>query len=95
MISREQVEKIAYLARLTLTETEREHHVAELSRIVGYIEKINNLDLTNVRPMEYALEAQNIFREGDDVMVHSSVIAKALLAAPAKDGELFLVPKVL
>lgn len=95
MITKETVEKIAHLARLTLTEAEKEKLSHELSQIVAYVEKIGELNLEGIRPTARAVAVQNVFREGDDVAVDAAVIGKALEMAPAKDGEFLLVPKVL
>lgn len=95
MITKEQVEKIAHLARLTLTEPEKEKFAVELSQIVSYVEKISELNLEGIRPTAHAVDMLNVFRPGDDVVKESGVIDKAIDVAPAKDGDLFLVPKVL
>lgn len=95
MITKEQIEKIAHLSRLTLSEGEKAKLADELSQIVAYVESIGELNLEGVRPTAHAVDVQNVFREGDDLVVDADVIHKAIEGAPARDGDLFLVPRVL
>lgn len=93
MISKSDVEKIAVLAKLSLTEEERVRYQKELSDILQFVEKLDNLDLENVEVTSHAVEVVNVFRE--DEAKPSTVRDKALEKAPATEGDLFKVPKVL
>lgn len=62
-ITKEQVEHMAVLAKLNLTEEEKEKFAKEFSDILGYIEKLNEIDVTNVKPMTGGTELINQFRE--------------------------------
>ena len=92
-IDAEQVKKVAKLARLDLTETEVEEFTGQLSAILGYVEKMNELDTEGVEPLAHCLAISNCFRE--DVVTESLGTEVTLANAPEKDGEFFKVPKIL
>jgi aspartyl-tRNA(Asn)/glutamyl-tRNA(Gln) amidotransferase subunit C len=62
MLSREQVLHVARLARLELTEEEVERFSVELSKVLGYIEKISELDLADVEPTSHVVAIENALR---------------------------------
>lgn len=62
-LTREEVEKIADLARLHLTEAEIVQYQAELSDILAYAERLNDLDLEGVEETTHAVRARNVFRK--------------------------------
>ena len=62
MIDREQVLHVARLARLELSDEEVERYAAELSKVVGYIEKIEELDLADVPPTSHVVDVTNVLR---------------------------------
>jgi aspartyl-tRNA(Asn)/glutamyl-tRNA(Gln) amidotransferase subunit C len=88
-----QVRKVARLSRLELTEAEVEEFTGQLSAILDYVEKMNELDTDNVEPLAHCLPVSNIFR-ADSVKV-SLGTEKTLANAPQRDGEFFKVPKIL
>jgi aspartyl-tRNA(Asn)/glutamyl-tRNA(Gln) amidotransferase subunit C len=92
-LSRADVEKVSLLGRLKLSEAELETMTAQLTRIVGYVEQLSELDTTNVEPMAHAIEAHNIF--ADDVIRPSLPRDAALANAPKRDDECYRVPAVL
>ncbi len=93
MISREDVERVARLARLALGEAELERMREQLNAILGYIDKLRELDITNVEPTSHAVPLVNVTRE-DDVV--PSLPPEAMLAnAPDRVGELFRVPRII
>jgi aspartyl-tRNA(Asn)/glutamyl-tRNA(Gln) amidotransferase subunit C len=92
-ITKKDVEYVAGLAQLTLDEATKERLVAELGDILGYMDKLNELDTTDVEPMMHAMEMTNVYRE--DVVGESLDRDEALANAPKSDGEYFLVPKIL
>ena len=63
MITREEVQHIAKLARLGLTEQEVEKYQKELSAILGYIEKLKEVDVSKVEPTSQAVFLENIFKK--------------------------------
>ena len=93
MISREDVERVARLARLALGEAELDRMREQLNAILGYIDKLRELDITNVEPTSHAVPLVNVTRE-DDVV--PSLPPEAMLAnAPDRVGELFRVPRII
>ncbi|MGA7161277.1 MAG: Asp-tRNA(Asn)/Glu-tRNA(Gln) amidotransferase subunit GatC [Bacteroidota bacterium] len=87
------VEHIAGLARLEFTENEKEKLTHELNDILKYIDKLNELDTSNVEPLSHVIELNNVFRE--DVAKPSISPDEALKNAPAKKETFFKVPKVI
>ena len=92
-LSSKEVEYVARLARLEITDRETEKFTAQLNDILGYIDKLNELDTTGVAPMSHAIAVTNSFRE--DKVVDSIGTEKALANAPDGRGEFFRVPKVI
>ncbi|NLW84418.1 MAG: Asp-tRNA(Asn)/Glu-tRNA(Gln) amidotransferase subunit GatC [Phycisphaerae bacterium] len=92
-IDRKMVERVAVLSRLELSESEIAQFSAQLSDIVGYIEKINVLDTEQVEPLAHCLPVQNVFRE--DVPQPSLSNEQALANAPDQTDGYFIVPKIL
>lgn len=92
-IARKEVEHVASLARLALKEEEMEQFTVQLSDILTYVEKLNELDTENVEPTSHALPVKNVMR--DDEAVGSIDRRKALANAPDRSEEFFKVPKVI
>ncbi len=92
-IDEKQVRKVAKLSRLELTEAEVEEFTGQLSAILDYVEKMNELDTENVQPLAHCLPISNVFRE--DIVKESLGTEKTLSNAPQRDGEFFKVPKIL
>ncbi|MEK7385043.1 MAG: Asp-tRNA(Asn)/Glu-tRNA(Gln) amidotransferase subunit GatC [candidate division NC10 bacterium] len=93
MITREDVEHVARLARLELSDAEIERMSEQLNAILGYIDKLRELDITNVEPTSHAVPLVNVMRE-DEVV--PCVPTDAMLAnAPDRVGELFRVPRII
>jgi aspartyl-tRNA(Asn)/glutamyl-tRNA(Gln) amidotransferase subunit C len=92
-IARKEVEHVAKLARLELKEEELETFGRQLSEVLTYIEKLNELDTTGVEPMSHAVEITNVFRE--DETGKSLPVEEALGNAPESEDGFFKVPKVL
>lgn len=90
MIDREQVLHVARLARLELTEDEVEHMTGELSKVLGHIDKIAELDLDNVAPTSHVVTVENALRP--DEPEPSLPREVALASAPAVSDDGFLVP---
>ncbi len=92
-IDKAQVKKVAKLSRLELTEAEVEEFTGQLSAILDYVEKMNELDTDNVEPLAHCLPISNVFRR--DHVEESLGTEKTLVNAPQRDGEFFKVPKIL
>jgi len=92
-ISKKDVEYVAKLARLKLSEIEKKAHAEQLNKILGYMDKLNQLDTTHIKPTSHVVEMQNVFRE--DAVNPSIPIDNALQNAPDKKDNFFRVPKVI
>jgi aspartyl-tRNA(Asn)/glutamyl-tRNA(Gln) amidotransferase subunit C len=92
-ITSEQVKYVAKLARLELSSGEVESVTGHLDRILTYVEKLNELDTSGVKPTTHALEITNVFRE--DQVQQSIGQEKALANAPRQNSESFIVPRVI
>ena len=92
-LTREDVVKVAMLARLALSDAELSSLTDELSQIVGLVSQLSELNTDDVEPLAHPLDSQNVFRE--DHPAPSLKTADALRCAPRHDGECFLVPAVL
>jgi aspartyl-tRNA(Asn)/glutamyl-tRNA(Gln) amidotransferase subunit C len=86
------VEHIAALAKLKFTEEEKKKLQAELNKILEYMDKINELELEGVEPLENINDTENVFRE--DEAEKCLTKEEALKNAPAKTDDFFKVPKV-
>jgi aspartyl-tRNA(Asn)/glutamyl-tRNA(Gln) amidotransferase subunit C len=92
-ISRQDIEKVALLARLQLTEAELGTMTSELAQIVGYVDQLAEVATEGVEPMAHAVPVTNVFR--DDVVADSLPREAALANAPHRDDRGYLVPAVL
>ena len=92
-LSNKEVEYVARLARLEISDKETEKFTAQLNDILGYIDKLNELNTEGVAPMSHAIAVTNAFRE--DKVVDSIGTDKSLVNAPDARGEFFRVPKVI
>lgn len=93
MISLKDVEHVALLARLELTEAEKAVYTKQLSDILEHARKLQDLDTTGIQPTAHVLPLNNVFRE-DKVGEHLSV-EKVLSNAPEKQENFFKVPKIV
>ncbi len=92
-ITREEVEHVARLARLELTEEEKDLFTGQMDAILAYVDKLNELDTSGVVPTSHAVPMENAFREDE---VGSSIgVDNALANAPERAEGFFRVPKVI
>jgi aspartyl-tRNA(Asn)/glutamyl-tRNA(Gln) amidotransferase subunit C len=87
------VDKIAHLARLEFENEAKEQIKKDMNNMLGFIEKLNELDTSNVEPLIYMSDEVNVLRE-DDVK-HEITQDEALRNAPKHDSDYFKVPKVI
>lgn len=92
-LSTSDVEYVARLARLEISEAEKDKFTAQLNDILRYIDQLNELDTAGVAPMSHAIAVTNAFRE--DKVLESLGTQKALANAPDARGEFLRVPKVI
>jgi aspartyl-tRNA(Asn)/glutamyl-tRNA(Gln) amidotransferase subunit C len=93
IIDEETVEKIAHLARLELTGTEKQEMIKDMNKILGFMDKLNEINTTGIEPLVYMTNEVNSLRE--DVVKQEITHEDALLNAPKHDNEYFLVAKVI
>ncbi|MBX9667707.1 MAG: Asp-tRNA(Asn)/Glu-tRNA(Gln) amidotransferase subunit GatC [Candidatus Obscuribacterales bacterium] len=96
MITSKDVEHVAKLARLALTEDEKRLYTDQLSRILEYFGQLDKIDTNGIEPMSHALPVVNVMRE--DVVVAPPGHQQLLLSAPASEttdqGSFFRVPRI-
>lgn len=92
-ITRQEVEKVALLGRLLLSEAELATMTDELAQIVGYVDQLAQVDTEGVAPMAHAIEVTNVFK--DDHVAPSLPREEALANAPHHNEAGYLVPAVL
>jgi aspartyl-tRNA(Asn)/glutamyl-tRNA(Gln) amidotransferase subunit C len=92
-ISRQDIEKVALLARLQLSEAELNTMTDQLAQIVGYVDQLAEVNTGGVEPMAHAIELKNIFAQ--DEVKPSLPREEALANAPHHDERGYLVPAVL
>lgn len=92
-IDRKTVEHVAALARLGLTDEEKDQLATELSRILDHVAELSKLNTDQVEPLYHILPIQNVTRE--DAMKNSGVRDEVLNAAPKARPPFFAVPNVL
>lgn len=92
-ISLEEVDRVARLARLELSDAEKERMRSELDGILSYIDKLRALDTRDVEPTSHAVPVTNVMR--DDVERPSLPQEEMLANAPDRHRDLFRVPKII
>lgn len=92
-ITKQEVDHVAKLARLELSEQEQEKFTDQLSNILTYVEKLNELNTAGVEPTSHVLDIKNVMR--DDVPAASLPQERALANAPDKAAGHYKVPKII
>ena len=87
------IHKIADLARIHIEEKEVETLIPEMNKILSFMEKLNELDTSNVKPLVYMNEATNIWRE--DVVKQEISTKEGLKNAAKHNDQFFMVPKII
>ncbi len=91
IISDETIEYVGILAKLELSEKEREQAKKDMGRMLDYIDKLGELDTTGVQPMSHVFPVQNVFRE--DVVTNGDRRDEMLSNAPEDKDGMFVAPK--
>lgn len=94
-ISRKDVEYVARLARLELTETEKDTFTGQLGSILEYIDQLNRLETADVPPTSHVLALQNVWREDAARPCPETVRENILANAPEREDDFFKVKKVI
>ncbi len=92
-INRKEVEHVAHLARLTLSDEELEKMTGQLDEILSYVTKLDELDTSQVMATSHVFSVSNAFRE--DVEKESLSQVEALKNGPQHDDQMFQVPKII
>ena len=92
MITIKDVEHVAKLARLELTEEEKVKFSKQLGDILKYVEQMNEVDTTGIEPMPHAIPVTNVMRE--DVVKYEQTKEELMQNAPLEEDGFFRVPKI-
>ena len=92
-ISDETIEYVGILAKLELSDAEKEAAKKDMESMLDYIDKLNELDTSNVEPMSHVFPVQNVFRE--DVVENGDGGEDTLANAPLRKEDSFEVPKTI
>lgn len=93
MINDEMIEYISILAKLELSENEKEAAKKDMGRMLEYIDQLNQLDTAGVEPMTDVFPVNNVFRE--DVVTNGDNRERILQNAPSSKNGAFKVPKTI
>ena len=91
IIDDETMENVCILAKLSLSEEEKEKAKAEMQKMLDYVEKLDELDTSSVEPMSHIFEDENVFRE--DVVTNGDDRDNLLANAPEQKDGCYKVPK--
>ena len=92
MITIKDVEHVAKLARLELTEEEKELYTKQLGDVLKYVDQMNEVDTSNVKPMAQVVDLVNVMRE--DEVIHDISKEELMKNAPEEENGFFRVPKI-
>lgn len=92
-ITEETVDKIAHLARLEVNDEEKAELIGDMTRILDFMDKLNEVDTSHVEPLVYMTGEVNVFRE--DKAKQEITHEEALQNAPQHNADYFMVAKVL
>ena len=90
-ISDETIEYVGILAKLELSDQEKEQARRDMGRMLDYIDKLGELDTTDVEPMSQVFPVQNVFRE--DEVTNGEMREQLLANAPQEKDGMFMVPR--
>ena len=93
LINDEVIEYVGILAKLELSEEEKEQAKKDMNRMLDYIDKLNELDVTGVEPMSHVFPVTNVFRE--DIITNADSRNRILANAPAQKEGCFKVPRTV
>lgn len=88
-----EIDHIAALARLKLSDSEKDLFSRQINNIISYIEKLNELDTGSVEPTAHVFPIHNVFRE--DEATPSLSRDKALQNSPEQDDGFYIVPRII
>ncbi len=92
MITIKDVEHVAKLARLELTEEEKELYTKQLGDVLKYVDQMNEVDTSNIEPMSHAIDFVNVMRE--DKVIYEQDKEQLMSNAPEEENGFFKVPRI-
>ncbi len=92
-INKDTVKYTANLARIELSDEELEHFTGQLDKILAYVDKLNTLNVADLKPTSHVLKMKNVYRE--DARKNSLPVSEAIKNAPSRENNLFKVPKII
>ena len=92
-ISDETIEYVGILAKLELSDEEKEEAKADMEKMLDYIDTLNELDTTGIEPMSHVFPVNNVFRE--DVVTNGAGREETLANAPQRKEDSFEVPRTI
>ncbi len=92
-IDKKTIHKVADLARIAVKEEEVDNLIVEMSKILTFMEKLNELDTQSVEPLVYLNPEVNVFRA--DVVKQEITVAEGLMNAAKHNQQFFMVPKII
>ena len=92
MITIKDVEHVAKLARLELTDAEKELYTKKLGDVLQYVNQMNEVDTSNIEPMTQVVDFVNVMRE--DKVVYEQTKEELMKNAPEQENGFFKVPKI-
>lgn len=92
-IDKKTIYKVADLARIEVKEEEVDGLIMEMSKILTFMEKLNELDTSEVVPLVYMNQDVNVFRE--DIVKQEITVKEGLMNASKHNDEFFMVPKII
>lgn len=97
MITRKEIEKIAELARIGISEEEKEKFAKDLSLVLGYVNKLSEVNVEKVEPITGGTNLESVVRKDDETkdIATDEMKAEILNAAPNKENGYFKVPSIL
>lgn len=93
IISDETIDYVGILAKLELSDEEKEKAKKDMEEMLDYIDKLNELDTSSVEPMSHVFPVNNVFRE--DVVTNGDGTKQTLENAPEQKDDSFVVPKTI
>lgn len=93
VITDETMDYVGILAKLELSEEEKERAKKDMEEMLDYIDKLNELDTAEVEPMSHVFPVSNVFRE--DIVTNGNGQEMTLANAPERNGDSLLVPKTI
>jgi aspartyl-tRNA(Asn)/glutamyl-tRNA(Gln) amidotransferase subunit C len=92
-VDKDAVKRVAHLARIAVSDAEAEALQSDLNAILGFVEQLNEVDITGVEPMTSVVDMSMKMRV--DMVTEGEQAEQIVINAPARDARFFVVPKVV